>query len=210
MKIRHRSRWQIALRYSGVPSNARLVALMLSTWATADGTGCRPTTDQLVEATGLSRASVFRALDDLACAKLIRRSGVGGRGRASMYTLHIPTEIAERLEKVLGPIERVSHGDGLDPERVSGGGSKPSQKGRKGSHTETPAFQELQPVIQSPLVAQIASPRMSEDRTRFWQQLLDQHRATCSTTPHCDFETAVERALEATQEPDLDEEAASG
>ncbi|HXF73702.1 MAG TPA: helix-turn-helix domain-containing protein [Actinomycetota bacterium] len=219
LTYRFRTRWQIGLRYSGLPPTVRLVAHALATWADQDGANCRPAIEQLQEATGRSRATVCRALRDLERRGwIVRARRGGGRGRATEYGLRIPPQAAARVEQILcglppeGPWDGTGFdiGDG-DPgrgNRLTDETVSPPKPSHPGAETvspvrpnrltgETPA---LQPV-QSPLAALVRNTdelssreQLSPERRAYWQRFLHLHRQSCLTPP-CDLEVAVASLL---------------
>lgn len=102
--------WERIVRRAVLPKPVKLLALILATYADADGTRVRPGNDILAAVTGDSEKNVRRLLgrlrDDLALLELVRRGGGrGGRGSASEYRLVLPTDLLERLD-LLGPSEQ--------------------------------------------------------------------------------------------------------
>jgi len=101
-RFRFRTRWGIALRYSGLSPAARAVAHGLATFMKHDGSRCGPGLDRITQATGYSRATVCRALAELQGQGWIHRGPAGGRGSPTVYTPTLPQGAEERVEQVLG------------------------------------------------------------------------------------------------------------
>lgn len=148
-RIRFRSRWSIALRYSGLSPNARLVALTASTWMDPDGAGARPGSRALGEATSLSRATVFRALAELDRGGWIRREAGGGRGRSARLTPLVPSWADAIVEDVLSRGRNRLTGETGDTAKPSQFGSETVSNG-EGPHArnrltgDTPALGAFQ------------------------------------------------------------------
>lgn len=113
-RFRYRTRWAIALRYSGLPRRARAVAHALGTYMRHDGSGCRPGLPALMEATGYGRSSVLAALGELEAGGWISRGPVGGRGAPTTYTPLMPDGAEARVEAQL------KGSKGLDPSGPKG------------------------------------------------------------------------------------------
>jgi hypothetical protein len=83
-------------------AKAKLVALVLSTYANPDGTEVRPGEDRLVDDTGLSVRSVRRAMARLRGLGLLQQEVYGQRfGRqaiASKYRLWLPAAYLDAVE----------------------------------------------------------------------------------------------------------------
>jgi hypothetical protein len=99
--FRFRTRWTMALRYSGLPASTRAVAWALATWFTTDGTGADPSLATLAEAAGLDPATVKRALNELERGWWITRVRGGGRGVRTHYSAAMPADAEAALEAVL-------------------------------------------------------------------------------------------------------------
>lgn len=99
-RFRHRTRWQVALRYSAFSPTARAVGWALSTWMSTAGV-CTASLDQLAEAAGCDRATVKRSLNQLEASGWVARRRGGGRGRPSSYAAVIPEGVEHRVEAVL-------------------------------------------------------------------------------------------------------------
>lgn len=88
-------RWQQAIRDSELGSSTKLVALVMSTYMSAQGTKAFPGQARLARDTGLSDRSVRRRLRELVedgWLEVVRRGvglGRGGAGRASEYRARI-------------------------------------------------------------------------------------------------------------------------
>lgn len=75
----------------GLNARAHSLALVLVTFANYEGANCRPSTALIARRMGASRATVFRALDDLEGAGLIRR--VLSHRHATTYELLMPEAV---------------------------------------------------------------------------------------------------------------------
>jgi hypothetical protein len=82
--------YQRALRDSGLPPTARLVAFVLSTYASRKDGCAWPSQETLAEGTGWSRRSVVSALATLTSAGWVTRVQTGTQGRSTRYQLHVP------------------------------------------------------------------------------------------------------------------------
>ncbi len=154
-RFRHRTRWQIAMRYSGFPTATRAVAWALSTWwkSDADGSDEPPSIEDLAEASGLSRATVARAMSVLREHGWLEQERGGGRGRRSIYRAVIPPGAEERMEAVLN---RRRGGSGSARNRLMGETvwpQKPSQiRAQTVSSTEGAKHKTVSsPLTKSPL-----------------------------------------------------------
>lgn len=105
-RFRHRTRWQLALRYSELPLSTRAVAWALSTWWNPDGEVREIAMPALQEASGAGRSTVKRALEELEQEGWIARHRGGGRHNRSAYAATIPDGAEERLEEVLTAADR--------------------------------------------------------------------------------------------------------
>lgn len=92
--------WERLLRRCEFKKPAtKLVALLLSTWASEDGSSVRPGRERLIAASNLSRGYVSKqlvALEELGLIYKVRNasfSGRGGVGLASVYQLCAPTAL---------------------------------------------------------------------------------------------------------------------
>ncbi|WP_143264230.1 hypothetical protein [Amycolatopsis kentuckyensis] len=102
-----RFEWERVIRRIPLPQGVKLLALVLATYADADGSRVRPGLDLLVSDTGQSKATVKRGLaqlrDDLGVLELVSRGGGrGGQGKAATYRLAFPHDLLDRVE--LAPI----------------------------------------------------------------------------------------------------------
>lgn len=100
-RFRLKTRWQIALRYSGYGLTTKAVGWALSTWWRAEGVGAAPSLENLADATGLHRATIARALKRLDDEGWVERIPGGGRGRRTAYRATIPEAADARVEEVL-------------------------------------------------------------------------------------------------------------
>lgn len=84
--------YQRALRDSGLPPAVRLVAFVLSTYASRKDGCAWPSQETLAEGTGWSRRSVVTALARLTAAGWVTRVQTGMQGGSTRYRLHLPQD----------------------------------------------------------------------------------------------------------------------
>ena len=77
----------------GISSTAKLVLLALADCVNSHSAICRPSITRISEMTGLSRRTIFNALNALESADLIERDS-GNTGRATRYALNLNTRAA--------------------------------------------------------------------------------------------------------------------
>lgn len=82
--------WRTAITESELPQTRRLVALTLSLHMSEIGDSCWPSLKTLAEESGLSKATVVVALQDLEAAGYLERQEGGGRGKPTLYTAQVP------------------------------------------------------------------------------------------------------------------------
>lgn len=97
-----RYEWERLVRRARLPKPVKLLALVLATYADPDGSRVRPGLPVLASVTGDSERNVGRILrhlsDDLGLLRQVARGGGrGGKGRASVYRLTIPTDLLDRI-----------------------------------------------------------------------------------------------------------------
>lgn len=95
--------WERIVRRAIMPIRLKLVALVLATYADADGTRVRPGADVLAAVTGQGESTVRKQLTELltdyGLLRLVSRGGGrGGRGKTSEYRLVLPVDLLERVE----------------------------------------------------------------------------------------------------------------
>jgi hypothetical protein len=88
-------RWKVALRYADLPVNVKGFAVLLSTWADADGTNCFPSIARQLVPMGYSKRTIQDYLNRLEATGWLKIEHGGGRlpdGRYAhnVYTLKIP------------------------------------------------------------------------------------------------------------------------
>jgi hypothetical protein len=102
-----RFEWERLVRRIVMPPQHKLVALLLATWADADGSRVRPGLELLAAAIGRSERTAANALRSLCrdwglLEQMTRGGGRGRSGRAADYRLTIPTDLLDR-HVLLGP-----------------------------------------------------------------------------------------------------------
>lgn len=122
--------WTKHLRYVRIGRTAKLVGLMLATFADPDGTNAYPGVARLAVACGLDYKTVKRALADLLAAGLVDVDGghSGRRGQYNVYRLTLP-ELPD--VDVYGPNEFNN-----EVERVRDANRRKPGTGKKSPHTK--------------------------------------------------------------------------
>jgi hypothetical protein len=95
--------WERIVRRAVMPVRHKLVALVLATYADANGTRVRPGMDVLAAVTGQGESTVRRLVTDLRGSYgllevVTRGGGRKGRGKATEYRLVLPVDLLERIE----------------------------------------------------------------------------------------------------------------
>ena len=117
-----RFEWERIIRRIPLPPTAKLVALLLATYGTREGTRVRPGVRRLAAVSGLADRTVKRALARLRKDGLIEEMVSGSRagtGRTSEYRLTLPEDLIER--GLLDPDE-VNQGTPVSPGQGTFGG----------------------------------------------------------------------------------------
>lgn len=104
-----RFEWERLVRRIRMPKPVKLLALVLSTYADADGSRVRPGQGVLAAVTDDTDRNVRRLLktlrDDLRLIEQTSRGGGrGGHGRTTEYRLTLPTDLLDRVE-LLSPVD---------------------------------------------------------------------------------------------------------
>lgn len=98
----------------------KLIALLLSTWASEDGSSVRPGRERLIAASNLSKGYVSKqlvALEELGLIYKVRNasfSGRGGAGLASVYQLSTPANLYKDFLEEPGSLEPMVVEEGLE------------------------------------------------------------------------------------------------
>jgi hypothetical protein len=90
-----RFEWERLIRELDLPLTVKCAAYALATYVNGDGRNAHPGVQNLMKATGMSRASILRALSALELEGFIVVRSQGGskgvpRGHASVYELSTP------------------------------------------------------------------------------------------------------------------------
>ena len=103
--------WQRVVRRIEMQTTTKRLALVLSTYANADGSHVIPGTERLVLVTCTSKATVARHLDLLRGLGLIERVKQGNRhrGHSDEYRLTLPPNVLDL--PMLGPDDQPKSGD---------------------------------------------------------------------------------------------------
>jgi helix-turn-helix protein len=111
------------LEHSRTAGYSRLVLLAIANHADAHGHNAWPSIDQISREANVSRATTYRALNDIVTLNELEiTTSHGGRGRPNHYRLPLKPSQPETL---------------YSPERVSTGDKRVSQTQKKGLTTET-------------------------------------------------------------------------
>ena len=139
--------WTKQLRYARVGRTAKLVGLMLATFADPDGTEAYPGVPRLAVACRLDYKTVKRSLAELGRAGLVVKadSHSGKRGRYTVYYLTLPDDAAGLMspDEFNSEVERVREANRRKP--GTGNGDPPTSGEVRGTADPVPS-----PVAGSP------------------------------------------------------------
>lgn len=92
-----RFEWERIIRRLDIPPQQKYLALMLSTYADADGTRVRPGTKRLARVMGSTERTVIRSLNPLREWGLLQRTKKGNRhsGQVDEYRLTVPATLLD-------------------------------------------------------------------------------------------------------------------
>jgi len=104
-----RFEWERLLRRIPMAPQAKLVALVLSTYADPDGSRVRPGQGALASVSGFGERTVRRLVHQLRdehrlIEQTMRGGGRGGRGRTTEYRLTVPVDLLDRVQ-LLAPAD---------------------------------------------------------------------------------------------------------
>ena len=132
-----RFQWERVVRDCTLPPTTKLVALMLATYASGDGTHAHPGQDRLARECGLKPRAVRNHLDRLAKLGLIvrtfRGSSAGRGGRADVYRLNMP----DWLPAAAAPADWTARTDGHPDHRHPRAGDRAGNTGTVVPNTGT-------------------------------------------------------------------------
>lgn len=160
-RFRHRTRWQIAMRYSTLGGADRAVGWALATWADTDGlTPEPPSLLELAEASGVEhKSSVARSLAILErTGWIFRARGAGGRGNRTTYQLTIPSAAEAAMETVLNGRTRRPFESGKGRTERQEIGQKGRTERPKGSQRPSRNHAALQPYKTMPSRSDVQVP----------------------------------------------------
>lgn len=104
-----RFEWERLVRRADLPMRLKFVAVVVATFADADGSRVRPGVGVLADVTGQGESTVRRLMSALQefglLTQVARGGGRKGKGRATEYRLTVPADLYDRVP-MLSPGER--------------------------------------------------------------------------------------------------------